>query len=111
MISLMKRTLMILLLLATIGSSYAQDKKKPVKATTPATAFDLLDTDQKVKVKALNQRFVADMKALLAQPIQDPKARRLQIEKLRGSRDSTMKVLLGEQTFTEFQRKAITKKS
>lgn len=107
----MKRTLMILSLLAITVSSYAQDKKKPVKTATSTTAFDLLDTEQKGKVRALNQQFVADMKALLAQPVQNPKERRQQVEKLRASRDSTMRVLLGEQTFTEFQKKAIVKKS
>ena len=106
----MKKQLLIILLALTTLSAYAQKKKKTGAETIPA-AFAMLTADQKAKVTAIHKAHSQEMKSLLQQPVQDPRERRKQIEKLRMERDSSLKVLLGEQTYNDYRKAAVTKKN
>ena len=103
-----KQLLIIVLALSTLGA-YAQKKKQVGTPATPA-AFAMLTADQQAKVTAIHKQHSQEMKTLLQQPSQDPKEKRTQIEKLRKERDSSLKVLLGEQTYKEYIKAAVTKK-
>lgn len=104
----MKKNLVVIALQLGFVVAYAQNNKKKPSGDAPAMA--MLNTEQKTEVKQVNRQFVSDMKSLLQQPVTNPIERRQKIEKLRASRDSTLKAKLGEQTFSEYQQKAIKRK-
>lgn len=104
----MKKQLLIMLIVLTTLGAYAQKKKKNENPATPA-AFAMLTADQQAKVTAIHKAHSQEMKTLLQQPVQDPRERRKQIEKLRTERDSSLRVLLGEQTYKDYRKAAVTK--
>lgn len=104
-----KQLLIILLALVSLGVQ-AQKKKKNENGTTPA-AFAMLSTEQQAKVTAIHKQYGQEMKTLLQQPVQDHRERRKQIEKLKNTRDSSLRVLLGEQTYKDYRKAALTKKN
>ncbi|WP_199120504.1 hypothetical protein [Pedobacter sp. ASV28] len=105
----MKKVIVLALLQVAILNGYAQQKKKPV--TPGHAAMAILSAEQQAQVKNVNKKFTADMKALIEQPSNDPLEKREKMKKLRLSRDSAMKVLLGEQTFNDYKRKTKVNKN
>ncbi len=104
----MKRVWVLMVLQLGFIVAYGQQGKKQA-AVSPIAS--VLSAEQQIKVRAVNKQFSEEMKTFLQQPVGNPMERRAKIEQMRLQRDSTLKVLLGEQTFTTYREKTnFTKK-
>lgn len=92
---------LIILLQLAIAETYAQ-----VNKTSQPARENTLTAEQQESVKTIHKDFSAKMVALLKQE-DNPLQRREKVERLRTSRDSSLKAALGESVYSEYRRAAV----
>jgi len=84
----------------SLSVAYAQQKEKPVVAQG---IYGQLDTEQKAAFRKVQEKYRQQMQELLQQP-DNPLVRREKVNQLRTSRDSSLKVALGEQMYQQYRK-------